>query len=256
MKHSLICLLAACSALVAPLALAAEPGVDSVTSEPRTAPMPPGDVEVKPTFSPPAEATPFPAPADDPRVGYLQERVKLLERKVDDLEELNRYRTGTVGLAGLIGDGFSGGIEADLRFLYATYWFGRGFDVGLRLGDDVGRIKAGPLDLRFRLDILDLGVMFYVGGGPFTVTDVQRTWDLSLKAGLSVHIWRGITVRGRIAWYLPNPGTAVDQINASLNEATNTLNPSAVGGGFDRVADFYGRALAAPKADIAILWAF
>ncbi len=255
MGRNLMCVLAVLT--LSSLTWAEEPGATVQPTGAKTLPMPSEGSEFDHKLVPPPVGPAASASLNAPRLDDLRSQVRQLEDRVEDLEEANRHRTGTVGLALLAGDGlYAGGIEADLRFLYATYWFGRGFEAGLRVGDDMGRIRAGPLDLRFRVDILDLGIVYYLGGGPFTVTDIPRTWDMSLKAGLSIHFWKGLTLRGRVSWYLPNPAVAMDKIGSSVKEASDTLNPGAIGGGIDSVGDFYKRAFMAPKADIAILWAF
>lgn len=186
--------------------------------------------------------------AQNQEVAALRERVASLENRVNSLEEAVYYRTGDIGVGIMFLNGSPNFmVEGDLQFLYASYVAGIGIEGGLRLRLEVWRIT---------IELLDLGAMVYTGDKYLSVQDVARTWDLTAKAGVSVRIWKGLTVRGRVAWYMPNPGVAVGLAGDAAQQSADQLSLDPLSGGADRIADVYTRAALAPKVDIAVLWAF
>lgn len=130
----------------------------------------------------------------------LTKRVSELEGRATELEEATAHQTFGIGMGmGMPSDWRYSphfALEANLHYLFGYYYQGAGGGLGLNTLLEVWRLK-------FRA--LGLGV-FWGGGEEFSIAEVKRSWDIMLRSGLDIRIWRGLELRAEVQWFFPNPG--------------------------------------------------
>jgi hypothetical protein len=146
--------------------------------------------------------------------------------------------------------------------LYLTLDASTGFDVGCKAKSADEGCKG-----HFRIHWIG-GGPFFNTGRPMIVSDVQRSWDLMAFTGAEVRLWKGMTVKTTVNWFLASPWGVYAhhqrQAEASLN-GTATSAPASPGAASTiaqsldpaaAVENVLGHALRHPQINLMALWEF
>lgn len=146
--------------------------------------------------------------------------------------------------------------------LYLTLDASTGFDIGC-LAKRVTDGCKGHL----RIHWIGMGPFFNTGT-PMIAKDVPRSWDLMGLTGAEVRLWKGMTAKATINWFLPSPwgvyayekqltearvsGTAAALPTTSVTALAEAqaLNP------MDSVESILGHALEHPQLNLMAMWEF
>lgn len=115
----------------------------------------------------------------------------------------------------------------------------------------------------------------WIGGGPFfnsgtpmIASDVSRSWDLMTFTGAEVRVWKGMTLKTTVNWFLPSPwgvyahekGLAEAKLNAAASTATTSPGQAVAqaeeANPMDRVQSLLGHALSHPQLNLMAMWEF
>jgi len=146
--------------------------------------------------------------------------------------------------------------------LYLTLDASTGFDVGCMAKGANDGCKG-----HFRIHWIGAGPFFNTGR-PMIVSDVQRSWDLMAFTGAEVRLWKGMTVKTTLNWFLASPWGVYahykQQAETSLN-GTAASAPASPGAAStiaesldpaDAVENVLGHALRHPQINLMALWEF
>jgi hypothetical protein len=143
--------------------------------------------------------------------------------------------------------------------LYLTFDASTGFDVGCLAKRATDGCKG-----HLRIHWIGTGPFFNTGT-PMIAGDIARSWDLMALTGAEVRIWKGMTLKTTLNWFLPNPwgvyaheqARAEGQLRALANPMAGTasvqiedINP------MDRVESVIGHALSHPQLNLMAMWEF
>jgi hypothetical protein len=167
-------------------------------------------------------------------------------------------------------------LEANLWAIHGGYVPGSGLYLTLdaSTGFDIGCMAKSSSDgCKGHLRIHWLGAgPFFNTGRPMIASDVSRPWDLMALTGAEVRVWKGMTLKTTVNWFLPSPwgiyahekARADAQINGTASAATIAATPpdAAVARAeaeidpAERVTSVLGHALKHPQINLMAMWEF
>jgi hypothetical protein len=162
------------------------------------------------------------------------------------------------------------GLQANLWALHGGWVPNSGFYVALdaSTGFDVGCMARSATDgCKGHLRIHWIGAGPFVNTGtPMIAADVPRSWDLMAMTGAEVRLWKGMTAKATINWFVPSPwGVYAHEkqlAEASLSGATAASLPLTSAGEaagqnpVDGVESILGHALKHPQLNLMAMWEF
>jgi hypothetical protein len=147
--------------------------------------------------------------------------------------------------------------------LYLTLDASTGFDLGCMAKRATDGCKA-----HLRIHWIGTGPFFNTGT-PMIVKDVPRPWDLMALTGAEVRLWKGLTAKATINWFLPSPWGVYEhekqRAESNLNGVAAAPATAAAGiaSGETQVADplddvqsIFGHALKHPQLNLMAMWEF
>jgi hypothetical protein len=144
--------------------------------------------------------------------------------------------------------------------LYLTLDASTGFDIGCM----AARVTDGCKG-HLRIHWIGAGPFFNTGT-PMIARDVARSWDLMALTGAEVRLWKGMTAKATLNWFVPSPWGVYDhekqKAQASLSGGAATLTPGAAAGQaeepnpMDSVGNILGHALKHPQLNLMAMWEF
>jgi hypothetical protein len=146
----------------------------------------------------------------------------------------------------------------DQRGLFLTLDAATGFDIGCRASRATDGCKG-----HFRIHWMGAGPFFNTGT-PMIARDVPRSWDLMALTGAEVRLWKGLTAKATLNWFVPSPWGVYDhqkQLAESSLSGTASLPGSASGRAeapnpVDGVERIIGHALKQPQLNLMAMWEF
>jgi hypothetical protein len=147
--------------------------------------------------------------------------------------------------------------------LYLTLDASTGFDVGC-----IAKSASDGCKGHFRIHWIGAGPFFNTAR-PMIASDVPRSWDLMAFTGAEVRLWKGMTVKTTVNWFLPSPWGVYahykEQAEARLTGAASAISTSTPGASTmaaealdPAVAakNVFGHALGHPQINVMALWEF
>jgi hypothetical protein len=133
--------------------------------------------------------------------------------------------------------------------LYLTLDASTGFDMGC-----LAKRATDGCKVHLRVHWIGAGPFFNTGT-PMIASDVPRAWDLMALTGAELRLYKGLTVKTTVNWFVPSPwgiyAYEKQRAEASLTTAdTEVANPA------DRVQSIFGHALGHPQINLMALWEF
>jgi hypothetical protein len=164
-------------------------------------------------------------------------------------------------------------IEANVWALHGGYVPGSGMYLTLdaSTGFDIGCMAKSAGDgCKGHLRIHWIGTGAFINTGrPMIASDVSRSWDIMGLTGAEVRVWKGMTLKTTVNWFLPNPwgvyehekGKVQGDVSGAISsgavtspdaaaQATAEVNPA------DRVSSVLGHALRHPQINLMAMWEF
>jgi hypothetical protein len=149
--------------------------------------------------------------------------------------------------------------------LYLALDASTAFDVGCNAPSASDGCKG-----HFRIHWIGAGPFFNTGR-PMIASDVQRSWDLMAFTGAEVRLWKGMTVKTTVNWFLPSPWgvyahykqLAQSNLNGVAASASPTNAQGAANAAANAVLDpaaeaknVFSHALGHPQINLMALWEF
>jgi hypothetical protein len=143
--------------------------------------------------------------------------------------------------------------------LYLTLDASTGFDIGCMAARATDGCKG-----HLRIHWIGAGPFFNTGT-PMIARDVPRSWDLMALTGAEVRLWKGMTTKATINWFVPSPW-GVYEYEKQLTEArlsgAASVAPGAASGlaatpnPMDAMESILGHALKHPQLNLMAMWEF
>jgi len=143
--------------------------------------------------------------------------------------------------------------------LYLTLDASTGFDIGCMAARMADGCKG-----HLRIHWFGTGPFFNTGT-PMIARDVPRPWDLMALTGAEVRLWKGMTAKATVNWFLPSPWGVYEHekqsAEATLGSAAATPTTSTAGevqtaNPVDGVERIMGHALKHPQINLMAMWEF
>jgi len=151
--------------------------------------------------------------------------------------------------------------------LYLTLDASTGFDIGCMAKSENDGCKG-----HLRIHWFGTGPFFNTGT-PMIASNVPRSWDLMALTGAEVRLWKGMTAKATINWFLPSPwglyahekqladatlsGTTAAATTTTTTSATSTVTELAEARNpIDGVGSILGHALKHPQLNLMAMWEF
>lgn len=164
-------------------------------------------------------------------------------------------------------------LEANVWALHGGYVPGSGMYLTLdaSTGFDIGCMAKSASDgCKAHLRIHWIGTGAFINTGrPMIAEDVSRSWDVMGLTGAEVRVWKGMTLKSTVNWFVPNPwgvyasekARVESQVAAVMSAGTITTPEAAAeaAGAIDpaeRVSSVLGHALKHPQVNLMAMWEF
>lgn len=164
-------------------------------------------------------------------------------------------------------------LEANVWALHGGYVPGSGMYLTLdaSTGFDIGCMAKSSSDgCKGHLRIHWLGTGAFINTGrPMIASDVSRSWDIMGLTGAEVRVWKGMTLKTTVNWFLPNPWGVYEhekaklqgEVSGAINSGTLTTPDAAAQAAADvnpadRVTSVLGHALKHPQINLMAMWEF
>jgi hypothetical protein len=144
--------------------------------------------------------------------------------------------------------------------LFLTLDASTGFDIGCMAARATDGCKG-----HLRIHWIGTGPFFNTGT-PMIARDVPRSWDLMALTGAEVRLWRGLTTKATINWFVPSPWGVYDHqkqmAETNLSGSAAAGVPSTASGQVeppnpvDGVESVLGHALKHPQFNLMAMWEF
>jgi hypothetical protein len=163
------------------------------------------------------------------------------------------------------------GLEASLWAIHGGWVPNSGVYLTLdaSTGFDLGCMAARASDgCKGHLRIHWIGAgPFFNTGTPMIAREVPRSWDLMALTGAEVRLWRGMTAKATINWFLPSPWGVYDHEKQLMEDKLRGAVPATVAPGtaagqaqaanpMDGVESILGHALTHPQLNLMAMWEF
>jgi hypothetical protein len=162
------------------------------------------------------------------------------------------------------------GLEANVWAAHAGWVPNSGFYLALdaSTGFDIGCLARRADDgCKGHLRIHWIGAgPFFNTGTPMIARDVPRSWDLLAMTGAEVRLWKGLTAKATLNWFLPSPwgvyAHAKQLTEASVSATKETVTPGTAvaraeaANPTQAVGDILGHALQHPQLNLLAMWEF
>jgi hypothetical protein len=164
-------------------------------------------------------------------------------------------------------------LEANVWALHGGYVPGSGMYVTLdaSTGFDIGCLARSASDgCKGHLRIHWIGAGAFINTGrPMIAQEIARSWDAMALTGAEVRVWKGMTLKTTVNWFLPSPWGVYNHEKARLDaqfgaagssqaiaapqataQAAAEIDPA------ERVTSVLGHALKHPQINLMAMWEF